>query len=166
MTTQIQPLRPYLAMNRYYICRFDLPWIENLIGAIKGNNKYDRYADGRDLIYEDSLTNGRATSDATIIDINCMKFPVIGLVKKGIERDIFNLFGLIGKRRYYFTFLVGEPEQLSFEQARNEIVDHICSHRWVGQTGGTPAHFRKLQASKKNMAELIDGIAFYGKWPF
>jgi hypothetical protein len=153
-------------MNHYYICRFGLPWIKNLIGAIKRNNKYNRYAGNRDLIFEDSLKMGRAALDASIIDINCMKFPITGLVTKGIERDIFNLFGLIGKRRYYFEFVTGEPKQLTFEQARSEIVEHICSHRWVGQTGGTPAHFRKLQASKENMAELIEGISFYGKWVF
>ena len=166
-----RPERPYFAISPKYIVIFPAHknWkvrIKEEIEHTLGKSKIMPSPNLRYKIFEDKLKKKDLVSNTNIIDINCQKFPVTGISTKGYERDIFNLFGLIGKRRYYFEYDVGEPVQLTFEEAREEIIEHICSHRWVGQTGGSHVHFRKLHGSKKNMAELMENISFYGKWPY
>lgn len=168
MKVSAKPAIPFLAMNRYYICEFRKPntFIEYVIGSINGKNRNNEHIELRRSISDEALAKGRASHEACIIDINCLKFPVMGITITGCHRSIFNLYGLVGKREYDFEYNVGEPVQLAFEQAREEIVEHICSHRWAGQTGASPAYFRKMHGSKKTMAELMEGIGFLGKWPF
>jgi hypothetical protein len=166
-----RPQRPYCAIAPKYILVFEKykncrMRAKEILEAMLDPKKIMPSPNLRYKIFEDKLKKKDLFSNTNIIDINCRKFPVTGISIKGYERDIFNLFGLIGKRRYYFEYDVGEPVQLTFEEAREEIIEHICSHRWVGQTGGSHAHFRKLHGSKKNMAELMENISFYGKWPF
>ena len=153
-TTFLRTNKPFLIMNHYYVATLNDVRVKS--EAISG------------LAFE----NGRFKRDAVIIDADCRKFLVIGAIKTGWSKAwggtdlFFNLFYPPAKRRYQFEFLVGEPEQLTFEQAREEIVEHICNRRWASHAGGSPANFHKLQAAKTNIVDVMNSIGFLGKDPF
>jgi hypothetical protein len=150
----VNPQIPFLVLNEQYIMRFDGRRVSS--EAIRG------------FAFDD----GRFKKDAMVYDVDCRKFPVTGAVKQGWSMGFKGLHALLNvfypppKRFYNFEFLVGEPEQLTFEQAREEIIEHICRRRWANQMGKTPDILRKDYAAKATMAELIEGIGFLGKDPF
>jgi hypothetical protein len=172
--TAIKPERPFLVFNHYHICIFEkwIPWHVSLRVQIANYfvKKYVRLGRNlHDLVSQNAFKKGRFFKDAIIIDINGRRFPVLGVIKGKRHRNIFNLWGLLrgpNGYRFHFEFVTGEPTQITLDEARIEIVDLICSRRWAGQTGGSPAEFRKYQLTKKNMAEFIEGISFYGRWPY
>jgi hypothetical protein len=165
------PARPFLAMNDYYLLSYDchknfMTRIQEIFEDIVQNKRVMSSPNMPDLIYEKAVKKKKFYKNLVIYDVHRRRFSVTDYELTSVYRDPWNLWGLIGERQYYYRFVTAAPTQLTFEQARDEIVEHIWSHRWVGQTGGTKDHFRTLQATKKNMEELIEGIAFYGKWPF
>jgi hypothetical protein len=149
-----QPALPFLVMNNAYICRFT------------GGKKWS------EDISAEAFARGKFCEDAVIYDVNCRKFPVTGAEKLGYYRDIWNLYGLFNRftapeeRMYRFRFLVGEPEQLTFEQAQAEITEHICNRRWVGRSEKTLDIVRKRYYAKANMPDFIAFISTWGQWPF
>jgi hypothetical protein len=141
----LQPRRPFLVMNQHHVTKFVNP--PRALESIQG------YA----------FENGRFRENAYIIDINCRKFPLVGAVKKGWHRHwatlLSNLFYPPAKRFYKFDFIVGEPQPLSFEEAREEIVELICAKGWFSKTEDRESQrqFRERMEMCENMHDLIMG---------
>jgi hypothetical protein len=148
------PSCPFLVMNRYYMTVFNNRkiWTESIRGF--------------------AFDAGRFKEDAIIIDADCRKFQVIGARKRGWSfgfgglNALLNVFYPHTKRFYDFDFLVGQPEHLTFEQARHEIVEHVCARRWASKAGGTPENFRRHHAQQTNIIGVMNSIGFLGKDPF
>lgn len=164
------PSDPYLVMNRYYIARFsEKPPPTYTVTTTYGQKKTYRWPWFEPWIQEisqEAFDKGRFKENAVVIDADCKRYDVIGAKITGMYRNWTNLFGLTRHKDLKFEFILGEPTQLTFAAAREEVVDLICSRRWAGQTGGTPKQFRESRAECKDMTELINGIAYYGQWPF
>jgi hypothetical protein len=151
----VVPQYPFLVMNEHYISRPESIGLHNKITA-KG------------------FKNGRFKENTFVIDINCMKFPVIDVLNLGRSLWPFDLLSrhkLIKVKPIY-----GAPVQLTYEEARHEIVELICRRGWYTEGRVNEKQFRENRAQCNNMAELINGkpktkdtkgiggISFYGKW--
>lgn len=146
--------RPFLLMNNNFICEFGLnSWSET--------------------ITTDSFLNQKLLNDMIIIDSKCRKFRVVDIAIGDIRRNLFNFFGLIrfdnffsGKVSYKIEFILGDSENLTYEDTREYIADLVVQRRWAGQTGATPAQYRKSLEEIHDMRSLIEHIGFLGRWPF
>jgi hypothetical protein len=149
-----EPTRPFLVMNHHYMTVF--------------NNRKDWTESIRGFAFD----NGRFKENTIIIDSDCRKFHVTGAIKQGWSFGfggldaLTNLFRPPAQRFYRFEFIVGDAEQLTFEQARNEIVEHVCNRRWASKAGGSPENFRRHHAAQTNIVDVMNSIGFLGKDPF
>jgi hypothetical protein len=172
--TFMAPRIPYLVMNNSYACR--------LTGE-RGFQKWNQ------TIRQCALNDGRFKEDAFIIAIECKKYVVTDAIKLGFcfsPYEFFGIFNMLSSRKnrvYDFEFLTEPLESLTFEQAREQIIEHICKYRLLHGSGEGEKTFRTRMARCENMSELlvgrpntdpktikkfqwIGGISFYGKWPF
>jgi hypothetical protein len=139
-------------MNRHYILVPHKEWLFYEVG-------------------ERAFEKGFFKEDAVVIDVNCRKFPVIDVIK---VRRIWGLLYLFPKifvldRHIKVKYIFGEPTQLTFEEARREIVELVCSRKWYGQTGGTEKGWRESRSTQKDMRDFLTGeygVGFYGRWVF
>jgi hypothetical protein len=127
---------------------------------------------------------------AFVIDVNCRKYPVIDVMR--VKRswnplkwltflnpmDWSPLMNPFTWPSYLFCpdsfdweirvkYVYGPPIQLTFNEARAEIVELICSRKWYGQTGGNERHFRETRSQCKDMRDFLIGeygVGFYGHW--
>jgi hypothetical protein len=166
-----EPMLPFLRMNKYHVAGFSL---------------HDPYTK-KD--YEESIPKMRKTDfeihrfkeDACIIDVNCWKFPIRDVVSLGPSRDFWDIFWR--KNRVKVQYLYDKPIQMTFEQARDEVVELICSKRWFSKTQDRESEkqFRERMTMCENMYDLIvgrrnpdaksmkrfqwiGGISHYGEW--
>ena len=112
-----------------------------------------------------AFLKGKFKEDAVVIDVNCRKFPVLDVVKLGRSWNLFDLIEPDGRIRVEYIY--GMPIQMTFNEARHEIVELICGKRWHGQTGGNEKSFREQRAACRDMKDFMSGrygIGFYGKW--
>jgi hypothetical protein len=146
VSAKAQPEYPFVLLNHYHIV---MPY-----------NRRSLY-----LMTLAGFTSGKFKKDAAVIDVNCRKFPVLDVINLGRS---WNPFEWIGKSTIIrVKYVYGDPVQMSFNEARDEIVNLICGRRWHGQTGGSEKHFRETRAACKDMRDFLDGeygISFYGKW--
>jgi len=166
---QIEPRQPFVRMNRYHIKRFPLA-----PGRLWSNDR--RFS----TMFRDDFEDGRFKEDASIIDVNCMKFPIDDVINLGSGGVLWER--LFEKPRVKVQYFYGSPIQLSFKEARNEIIELICTHGWFSKTqdGETERQFRERMMRCNDMEELllgapnndenskkryqwIGGVAFFGK---
>jgi hypothetical protein len=146
------PKYPFAIMNRHYIL---VPYKEALFYEV-GERAFER---------------GLFKEDAVVIDVNCRKFPVIEVIKLRRTWGLLYLFPkmFLRDRHLKVKYLFGEPTQLTFDEARTEIVELVCRRKWYSQTGGTEKHWRESRAKYTNMYDFLTGtygVGFYGKWVF
>ena len=130
---------------------------------------------------KDFFEGGRFKENAVIIDANCWKFPIHNVVNLGKSHDFWDV--VFFEKRIRIEYLYGPPIKLSFDEARSEIVELICSKRWFSKTQDRESEeqFRERMALCQNMSELIEGrpntdpktrkryqwiggLSFYGNW--
>jgi hypothetical protein len=166
-----EPSWPFLRLNWHHIARFSL-------------QNSDEKAVYRSLflkMQEKDLEDGRFKEGASIIDINCRRFPVHDVVNLGPSRDFWDF--VWGKKKVKVQYVYDTPIQLTFNEAREEIVELICERRWFSKTQDRESQkqFRERMALCENMHDLIvgrpntdpktrrrfqwiGGISFYGEW--
>jgi hypothetical protein len=146
------PKYPFAIMNRHYI---RMPY--------KESSFYE--------VGERAFELGLFKEDAVVIDVNCRKFAVIDVIKIRKTWGLLYLFPkiFVRDRHLKVKYVFGQPTQLTFDEARQEIVELVCSRKWFGQTGGTEIGWRQSRAECKDMHEFLTGeygIGFYGRWVF
>lgn len=140
--TPMQPRLPFLVMNQYYACSFGDK--KSWSGCVSGK----------------AFDNGTFFKDAFIYDADCRKFPVIGAEKLGwcVHSDF--LFGLENvwrtpdRRMYKFRFLVGGPIQMTFEEVKKEVLDHMIQTGLYKGGDGGPGTYREKRENLKNVEEF------------
>jgi hypothetical protein len=146
ISSQVTPKYPLALMNRHHIVAFDrVEWLNKMRTS--------------------AFLKGRFKENAVVIDVNCRKFPVLDVIKLGRSWNPFDL--IEPDVRIRIKYIYGEPTQLTFDEARDEIVNLICGRRWHGQTGGNEKSFREQRAACKDMRDFLVGkygVGFYGKW--
>jgi hypothetical protein len=165
-----EPTQPFLRLNRFHVVRFSQ------------ESDWGRWGFRLRFITMEPISfhEGRFKEDACIIDVNCMKFPIRDVISLGRSwnwRDIVWM-----RKALRVKYIYDAPIQLSFEQARDEIVELICSKRWFSKTQDRESEkqFRERMAMCENMRDLIMGrrvdpmlkkryhwmgaISFYGEW--
>ncbi|HEX8483146.1 MAG TPA: hypothetical protein VF650_14715 [Allosphingosinicella sp.] len=96
-----------------------------------------------------------------MIDSKCRKFEILD-VRAG--RRAFDLFGLLWKRPMYVAeYTLGPPVQLSFQEARDFVIDLIVRRRWYLQGHETRPKFIQRSGSYGSMKEFIGAISLYGE---
>jgi hypothetical protein len=145
------PKMPFVLMNRHHIILFGQSTL-----TFDGTWK---------VMGEQAFLRGKFKEDAVAIDVDCKKYPLLDVVNLGKSWNPLDLFAV--DRAIKVRYVFGEPVQLTFDEARHEIVELICSRKWYGQTGGTEKHFRQTRAQARDMREFLIGrygIGFYGRW--
>jgi len=92
----------------------------------------------------------------------CQRFDVLRIhkVRRSWDLDYF-FFG--PHRMYVVEYEIGQPVQLSFEEARDLVMERIMRKRWYGQGGERREEFSKRFMSYRSMKEIIDSISGYGQ---
>lgn len=127
------------------------------------NDKYVRKPWSRKrfhIVSEEDLKKGKFKDNLIIIDVNCLKFPVLDVVDLG--RKLWSLDFFAPARLHRIKYIYGPPQQLSFDDARKEVCGLIVRKRWH-------VHERRDQFLERcdgyrTMKDLIDSISFYGSW--
>lgn len=149
----LEPTYPFALLNEYHV-------------IVPHTLKQHR------IMGENALINGKFKKGASVIDVNCQRFPILDVTKKRISFNPLNIVPYVILPNKYDKIILVEymydnPIQLSFDEARNEIVDLICLHGWYRQTGGTEKQFRETRGLARNMSEFLTGeygVGFYGDW--
>jgi hypothetical protein len=148
-----EPEVPFLRYNEYHVLRFDRSTSE-------GRSLYIQlYLKMRRGDYE----LGRFKEKAYVMDANCRKFPILDVINLGKSFDIADL--IFNQDKVKVKYIFDTPIQLTFEQAREEIVEHICSKTWLRRPGQREGEqkFRERMGMCENMHELIMGRRIYDK---
>jgi hypothetical protein len=170
-TLPAEPTLPFIRMNRYHILQFSLDEPDSR----------KAYQDSFPKMPTSDFEDGRFKEDAFIVDVNCWKFPIRDVVNLGPSRDFWDIFWC--SKMVKVQYLYDIPIKLSFEQAREEIVELICSKRWFSKTQDRESQkqFRERMEMCENMHDLIvgapntdlksrkrfqwiGGLSFYGEW--
>ncbi len=142
----VQPTRPYLLFHPRFI-------------AEKGHEKI-HYE-----IEEALLSTDVFKEPSFAIDVDCRKFRLKDVAKR---RDIYAVWNWPGFRRnklIYVDYIFDPPEQLTFEQARDEFVEYVCKKRWWSDSYENEEQFRARNAKYTSMAEVIEPVSLKGSWP-
>jgi hypothetical protein len=167
----IEPTLPFLRLNKYHVAAF------------KFDDSVERSLFKRTFpkMRRPEFESGRFKEDAYFIDITCTKFPILDVVCLGPSRNLWDV--IFGQDYVKVQYIFGAPVQLTFDQAREEVVELICSKRWFSKTQDRESEkqFRERMALCENMNDLIMGrrntdpktnkrfhwigvISFYGEW--
>jgi hypothetical protein len=141
-----EPQYPFLIMNQHFMCLYRKSIMLGL------HNK----------LTTKGFKNGRFKEKAVVIDINCMQFRVIDVLNLG--RSLWPLHLLSRHKLIKVKYIYGEPVQLTYEEARHEIVELICRRGWYTEVWQNEKQFRETRAQCKDMAELLESVSFFGKW--
>lgn len=154
----VRPEYPFALMNHHHIVVPYKPRLHNSMG-------------------EKAFNRGKFKENAVVIDVNCRKFPVLDVINIGkawsgsawnpLTWPSYLFFSDSYDNEIRVRYVYGEPIQLTFDEARAEIVDLICGRRWHGQTGASEKYFREVSAQCKDMRDFLVGeygIGFYGRW--
>jgi hypothetical protein len=163
--------RPYLVFNHHYAMIHPVwkSWRTRVIEIYRESVGIDRWASSPNIpetVSEEGLKSSKFYKNAIIIDRQCRRYNVIGYELLGQFRNFWNLWGLVGSRRYYYRLLVDEPTQVTFDAARFEIVEHCVNRRWSNQTGATPKQFREHHIKKVIIDDVMKDVGFLGRDPF
>ena len=139
------PRIPCLVMNQYY-----------MVGWTDGGSTR--------IMSERGFLNGRFKEGAVAIDVECRKFPVVDVINLGRPWNplIWSWRHKMIRARYFF----GPAVQLTFDEARKEIVDLVCRRGWWSASYENEQQFKARNAEYTNMPDLLKTISFKGKWVF
>lgn len=166
-----EPVLPFLRFNKHHVCGFSVDDPEH-------KSMYmSRFLKMRKIDFD----AGRFKESATIIDAHCRKFPILDVVSLGPSFNFWDI--VLGQNRVRIKYIFGPPIHLTFDQAREEVVELICNKRWFSKTQDRESqkNFRARMALCNTMQELIigyratdpklrrlynyiGGISFYGEW--
>lgn len=144
-----RPAMPHLMMNEYYMLQID--------GTCLGRNT---------LIRTSAMADGRIAHKPIAIDINCRKFAILGIDVLGYTRSLRLILTFRRKKFVRIAYRYGPPEQLTFEQARDEICALVVRRGWYTQGWQNERQFVEKFMAFKSMKEVIGFVSFYGKWVF
>jgi hypothetical protein len=131
---------------------------------------------------KDRFADGRFKEDAYIVDIDCWKFPIADVISTGRNWNFWDIMFLSAfgrKQKVKVKYIYHTPTKLTFDEAREEIVELICKRGWFSKTQDRESEksFRARMAKCVNMHDLIvgrkdpdpkgtyiGGISFYGEW--
>ena len=165
------PRFPALLMNEHFIIlwRSDCTWLN--VNLLRTTYMVPC------MMAEKAFWNGRFRRRAVLIDIDCKRFPVIGAVNKGVTRNPLHFS--CKHRIVRVGYVFGEPTQLTYDEARSEIVELVCRRRWHHQARRSEKQFRAFCAGFADMREFLLGkrptkddpfrgpaVSFYGRWLF
>jgi hypothetical protein len=167
--TPIEPTLPFLRINEYHVYRFSL------------DDPYEKkvYAMSFPQMLKADFDDGCFKEEAFIIDTNCWKFPIRDVVCLGTSRSVGNFLRNPFVKRVKVKYIYGPPVKLTFDKAREEVVELICRKTWFSKTQDRESQesFRTRMAKCENMRDLIvgrrdpnpkgtyiGGISFYGGW--
>lgn len=163
------PTLPFLRINKYQAKLF-------LIDDQNGRKSYEM---SFSKMLESAFKDGRFKEDAYIIDINGWKFPIRDVENLGRSWSCWDIFWDPFTKWIKVKYAYDTPIQLTFDEAREEIVELICRKRWFSKTQDRESQksFRARMAKCENMRDLIvgrrdpdpkgtyiGGISFYGEW--
>jgi hypothetical protein len=156
---QTVPERPFLITNRYYaLCyhRYKNPWVrlKEILEDIFGPKKAQSSPNMPDTISEKGIKSGLFYKDAYIYDANFQKFKVHGFSLDGTFRGLWNLWGLVGEKQYYYKFITGYPVQMTFDELKKEVLDHMCETGLYQGGGGGPEIYRQKRENLKTIEEF------------
>ncbi len=133
-------------------------------------------------MYKADFERGRFKEDSWIIDVDCRKFAILDVLNLGRGGTLWER--LFSKPRVRVRYVYASPVLLSFDEARDELVEWICSKRLLRkrqQDRESEKQFRERMARCDTMRDLIlgarntdpqtikryqwiGGISFYGEW--
>lgn len=113
------------------------------------------------LMPELFFERGGFEGETSLLDLNCKKFVVLEIEKRRRSWDLDYLLG--PHKMYVVEYKISQPTQLSFEQARDTVMQLILRKRWYGQGGESREEFSRRFTSYRSMQEAIDSISGYGK---
>lgn len=97
----------------------------------------------------------------SIIDVNCRKSDVLKIEKQRRSWDLLYFLG--GPHKMYVVdYEIGPPTHLSFDQAKNILIELILRKRWYAQGGESRDEFTERFRSYESMKEIMDSISAYG----
>lgn len=116
------------------------------------------------IMSEPGFLKGRFKENALAIDVDCRKFAVKDVINLG--RPWNPLLWSWRHKMIRVRYVFGEPDQLTFDEARSEYVELVCRKRWWSASYENEQKFRKRNAGYTNMRELLEPVSFAGKWVF
>jgi hypothetical protein len=143
---ELQPLKPYLLFHPSFILK---------VGKDQLSQQLEELLLDTDVFKKESFA----------IDIHCRKFILLNVVKRRAVYAWWNLPVIRRNKIIYVDYTFGPPEQLTFEQAREEFVDYVCAHRWCNNSHESPKQFRARNEKYSSMAELIEPVSLKGNLP-
>jgi hypothetical protein len=138
-----EPKFPFILMNRYYIHN------PMRLGMLY-------------VISEKEFRDKRLIENTVVIDVQCRRFDVLDIVRIG--RNFNPLHYSCKHRMIRVKYVYSEPVQLSFDEARQEYMELVCSRRWYRETHESEAQFRARNAEYADMGELLKSIGYLGNW--
>lgn len=100
-----------------------------------------------------------------VIDADCRRFDLIDIVNKGVAFTFWNIGRNNRTRLLKVEYQVGNPVQLTFDQARDLYVKYVCEHRWWSASYETERQFRERNASYDTWEELLKPVSLAGRLP-
>lgn len=146
MTKMHEPLRPYLLFHPQFIAKHE--------------NDPSCYELEEMLLDTDVFKR-----PSFAIDIDCQKFLLKDVIKRRTVYAWWNLPIIRRNKIIYVDYIFGPPEQLTFEQAREEFVEFVCAHRWWSNSHETENQFRVRNARYISMADLMEPVSLKGNLP-
>jgi hypothetical protein len=141
------PAIPFLMIRDLSISRFSL------------SDRYEKlsYKDGFLHVFERDFEQRKLEQNIKIIDIDCWEFPIIDVLNLGRRWELWSMLG--SNSRVKVRYIYDTPVKVTFEQAREEIVELICRKRWFSKTQDheSEKQFRERMALCENMRDLIIG---------
>jgi hypothetical protein len=110
---------------------------------------------------------GTLKKDTYVLDLECRKWQILDVVLLRKSYDITTLLFKSQQKYRHFKvrYVYGPPVQLTFEEAKSEIVERVCVKRWYRQISMKEHHLRERIAQCKNAEELFDEAQFFGHVP-
>jgi hypothetical protein len=150
-----EPTTPFIRITDHEMNGFD----PNRIGRWDPGGKYAKSTYQREfkLMLKKEFDERKYLDNARIIDVNCWKFPIIDIIDLGYHFELWNLLG--GPKRHKVRYVYDTPVKMTFEEAREEVVELICKKRWYRQAigGERQERFRERFGLCENMHDLING---------
>ena len=113
------------------------------------------------LMPELFFKKGGVKAPVFILDAECQRFDVVRIDKVRRSWDLDYFFG--PHKMFVVEYEIDEPSQLSFEAARQLVMERIIHKRWYGQGGESREKFSKRFMNYRSMREIIDSISGYGQ---
>ncbi|WP_379554159.1 hypothetical protein [Qipengyuania sp. DGS5-3] len=104
-------------------------------------------------------------SESFVIDVQCRRFDLLDVESDGVAWTVWNLFRSNEMRLISLRYICSDPQQLTFEQARETYVEYICEHRWWSATHENEEQFRARNAEYTKWADVVEFVSLAGRHP-